>query len=352
MRRKRVIRKKKIVRKKQKRSIKKRLSWIKAAYTEGLRQGYEHRMSEGKNQHKFINQLWNHWIISNRTHVRKNKGRLYHKAVSSFLKGYGSAAGIQPGDRVLVPTTKSIGVIITVMNEEKTILSVLNQLRRLPLDEIIFVVNGSKDQSFQLIRNHSEAVIIHYPQPLGHDVGRAAGAKMAKSDILLFIDGDFPVFAEHLVPFIDAVERGFDVALNDISPYIGMFSGRDAVTVIKQFLNRSLSRPDLGANSLTAVPHALSRRAIQSITYANLMVPPKAQAAAILNGLKIGSPMSVDVITKNRIRDNNKGTANSVAEMIIGDHVEALNVAMEARGPRMFFEDSIRQRSHAEVEVD
>jgi hypothetical protein len=351
-RKKQVIRKNKMIKTKRKRRIRKTIDWTKLAYIEGQQQGNHHRMSDENHQHKFVNRLWTEWILSNRVNVSKNNGRQYHEAAASFLAGYGNAVGIQQKDWVLVPTTQSIGAIVSVMNEEKTILSILNQLQRLPLDEIIFVVNGSKDLSFHLIRNHSDSVIIHYPHPIGHDVGRAIGAKLANSDILLFMDGDFPVFAEHLVPFIDAVERGLDVALNDISPYIGLFSGRDAVTMIKQFLNRSLSRPDLGANSLTAVPHALSKKAVQSITYTKLMVPPIAQAAAILNGLNIGAPMSVDVITKNRLRADNMGTDNSVSEMIIGDHVEALNIVMEVRGARMLFEDSIRQRMKVGVDVD
>lgn len=355
MRRKRVVRKKKIRKKKvlqrQRGTAKKTANWTKKAYAAGKREGKSHRMTNEKNQHKFVNSLWNHWIHSNRNRVNvlKNNRRPYHKAAASFLKGYSHAAGIQLHNWVLAPTTQSIGAIVTVMNEEKTIRSVIKQLQRLPLDEVIFVVNGSRDQSFHFIRNHSNAMIIHYPHPIGHDVGRAIGAKMAKSDILIFLDGDFPVSAEHLVPFIDAVERGLDVALNDISPYVSLFSKWDPVTIMKQFLNRSLSRSDLRANSLTAVPHSLSKKAVQTITYANLMVPPKAQVVAILNGLNIGAPMSVNVISKNRIRANNRGKVNSVSEMIIGDHVEALNTAMEVRGPRILHEDTIRERLHAGV---
>jgi glycosyltransferase involved in cell wall biosynthesis len=235
------------------------------------------------------------------------------------------------------------------MNEETSIRSVIKQLRRLPLDEMVIVVNGSNDQSFHLIRNHSNATIIHYPDPIGHDVGRAIGARITNADILLFLDGDFSIPAEHVVPFIEAVGDGLDVALNNISPYIGNFSARDEVTIVKQFLNVTMGRADLQANSLTAIPHALSKKAVQSIHYTNLMVPPKALVAAIINNLRIGCPASVNVFIPNKIRTNNIGKTNRVSEMIIGDHIEALQEAMEARGARLSFKDGMRNREFAGV---
>ncbi|GIO98821.1 hypothetical protein J14TS5_39070 [Paenibacillus lautus] len=236
-----------------------------------------------------------------------------------------------------------------MMNEKDTILQLLEQLHRLPLHEIIFVVNGSTDESFEMIRNQSKAIIVHYKQALGHDVGRAVGAKLADSEILLFLDGDVPILAEHLVPFIDAIEQGSDIALNDISPLIGMFSNRDYVTIVKEFINRSMGRADLEANSLTAVPHAIKKEAAQIIGYANLSVPPKAQVIALEKGLKINAPASVDVITKNRLRARNVGLQNAVSDLIIGDHIEALKTAFDLKGPRLSFTDQIRQRQLTKV---
>ncbi|HEY0829483.1 MAG TPA: glycosyltransferase family A protein [Bacilli bacterium] len=242
------------------------------------------------------------------------------------------------------PAAQTVAAIVTLMNEEQSITAVLDQLQRLPLHEIVVVINGSTDESFYKARKYANATIIHYPQPLGYDVGRAVGAKMAQSDILLFVDGDIPIPAERLVPFVHAIAKGMDVALNDISPYVGLFHRRDHVSIIKEFTNRSLGRPDLGINSLTAVPHALSRRALDIIGFSNLMVPPKAQASAILQGLKISMPASIDVITRNRMRGHNVGMSNPVSEMIVGDHIEALNMAMAAGGERLSCIDTLRKR--------
>lgn len=299
--------------------------------------------AEETEPHKKVNNLWNRWYRS----VNKLPWHAYYPTADKFLEGYCRRSGQFAGKWLLLPTVRTVSVIVTVMNEQDTVPGILEQLHRLPLHEIIFVLNGSTDESFEMIRNQSLATIVHFHHPLGHDVGRAIGAKLAQSDILLFLDGDIPVFAEHLVPFIDAVERGMDIALNNICPYIGLFSDRDDVTTVKEFVNMSMERTDLRANSLTAVPHAMSKQAAQTIGYANLAVPPKAQVIAMEKGLKLSSPINVDVITRNRLRKRNVGRNNTVSEMIIGDHIEALTTVLDSKGSRLSFTDQIRNRQRA-----
>lgn len=269
----------------------------------------------------------------------------YHELAGKYAGGFAGSADDPIAHAVLVPTRKSIGIVLTAMNEEAALPGVLEQAARLPLTEMVVVVNGSTDQTFRKARLGSGGIVVHYPRPLGHDVGRAAGAKLTRSDIVLFLDGDFPIRAEQLVPFIYAVDRGADMALNDLSPFMGDFSRRDPVTIVKEMLNRSLGRGDLGPNSLTAVPHALSRRALSTIGCVNLIVPPKAQALAIQSGLRVETADSVDVITKNRVRDKNSGEDNPVSQLIVGDHLEAFGQLMRTEGPRLRAQDTIRARA-------
>ncbi|MGG3283048.1 glycosyltransferase family 2 protein [Paenibacillus solani] len=315
--------------------------WKETAYAAGFQQAAQEVSKTTEiAPHIRVNESWNRWYHS----VEPLPWTVYHAAATKFVEGYSKHSGIYLGNAVLLPTEKTVAAIVLVMNEKDTILKLLEQLHRLPLHEIIFVVNGSTDESFEIIRNQSKAIIVHSKHALGHDVGRAVGAKLADSEILLFLDGDLPILAEQLVPFIDAIKQGSDIALNDISPLIGMFSKRDYVTIVKEFINRSMGRADLGANSLTAVPHAIKKEAAQIIGYANLSVPPKAQVIALEKGLKINAPASVDVITKNRLRARNVGLRNAVSDLIIGDHIEALKTAFELKGSRLSFTDQIRQR--------
>lgn len=323
--------------------------WKENAYTAGYQSAVAADDSQpntlNMSPYQQVNFSFNRWYDS----VKPLPWPVYFVTAAKFAEGYCKHSKAYFGNPVLLPTDKTVAAVVTVMNEKDTILHVISQLNRMPLHEIIFVVNGSTDESFEMIRNQSGATIVHYQQALGHDVGRAIGAKLADSDILLFLDGDLPVLAEHLVPFIDAIERGMDIALNNISPYIGIFSGRDYVTTVKEFINRSMSRSDLEANSLTAVPHAMRKEAANIIGYSNLAVPPKAQVIAMEKGLLISAPASVDVITKNRLRARNVGPLNAVSNMIIGDHIEALKTAIDLKGSRLSFPDQIRNRQITKV---
>lgn len=252
---------------------------------------------------------------------------------------------VPPIDWNLSTMDKKVCVVITVMNEEPTLSRVLDQMNQLRLDELIVIVNGSQDRSFQIAREHLYAKVIHYPQALGHDVGRAIGAKLAESDILVFLDGDFPILAKHITPLIHAIDQGNDVALNNITPYLKLYDARDQVTMVKEFLNQVLGRTDLRANSLTAVPHAMSKHALDTIGQSSLSVPPMAQVKAIRAGLKIIAPISVNVFEVNKLRDKlNVGAINPVADLIIGDHLEALHASMLQDGIRLSYHDRIRYR--------
>lgn len=252
----------------------------------------------------------------------------------AYRRGYANASGVAS---LWIPLSLRgrASAIVTASNEEKTLPDVLAELRKLPLQEIIVVLNGCNDGSFAAVDRDPRITRLNFPERLGHDVGRALGAAAATGEILLFTDGDICVAAEDMAAFLIAVDRGSDLALNDLSPYIPPFPLQDEVTRCKAFLNYSLGRPELKANSLTAVPHAISRRVVETVGTKSLIVPPKAQALALARGLTASAPISVDVIRKNRVRSSNSGAGNAVAQMIIGDHVEALAAVMKTEGVRL-----------------
>lgn len=225
----------------------------------------------------------------------------------------------------------TISVIISARNEAQTLGQLLKQVSYLKPAEIIVVLNGCNDDSYQISRLHPQAIIVHCTESVGHDVGRAIGAKLSKGDILLFLDGDMVIPASQLFSFAAAVDDGIDVALNDLNPLLPSFGLSDDVTRSKLFLNYVLGRPDLGVGSMTAVPHALSRRALETIGYRELMVPPKAQALSILKKLRVEKVGTVDVIKHNRIRRANTGAGNAMERLIIGDHAEAMFEVLSRR---------------------
>lgn len=252
----------------------------------------------------------------------------------AYRRGYALAAKI-PDIGIALPLQGRASAVVSINNEEKTLPFVLAELRKLPLQEIIVVLNGCTDGSFAGIERGPRMILLHFPERLGHDVSRALGSAVSSGDIILFCDGDMSLPAEELAVFLMAVDLGVDVALNNLTPYLPSFAGQDDVTRCKTFLNQALGRSDLRANSLTAVPHALSRKAITTIGTEALIVPPKAQALALVCGLNVSAPHSVNVVRNNRIRTGNTGAGNSVAGLIIGDHMEALAEVMKSEGSRL-----------------
>lgn len=250
---------------------------------------------------------------------------------TAFCRGYANALGRREHGIPLL-LRGSAAAVVCASSEEDSIDAMLNELERLPLREIIVVLNGCRDNSYALSRGHRLVTVIYHPEPLGHDVGRSIGARLAGADNILFCDGDLVIQAEDLAPFLYAVDGDCDVALNDLNGYLPMFVHQDEVTHCKSFLNMVLGRSDLGANSMTAVPHALSGRLLRELNPVHLTVPPKAQVMAILGGYLVKAVHAVDVFSSNRKRRDNVGRGNAVAGMIIGDHAEALQEIFERRG--------------------
>jgi glycosyltransferase involved in cell wall biosynthesis len=221
-----------------------------------------------------------------------------------------------------------VSVIVPVMNERRTLARVLKEAFRVhPRTEVIVVANGSTDGSLRIARD-SGARVLEYDRPLGHDVGRAVGAREASGDILLFIDADMVIPCAALKAFVAEVERGADVALNDYSGPVNR-AVVHGVVLAKHALNAFMGRADLKGTSLTAVPHALSRRAIDMIGTDALAIPPLAHSMAIRSGLNVRRSLRVDVGKLNRARRTRERT-RSLEPLIVGDHLEAIQWWLDA----------------------
>ena len=59
--------------------------------------------------------------------------------------------------------------------------------------------------------------VIYYRYSLGNDVGRAIGAREAKGEIVLFLDGDIVMKSEELYNFIKGIQQGHEIVLNNLT---------------------------------------------------------------------------------------------------------------------------------------
>jgi glycosyltransferase involved in cell wall biosynthesis len=237
--------------------------------------------------------------------------------------------------------TPSVSVVIPARNEQKTIASVIQNARLVhPRTEVIVVVNGSTDQTAETARR-LQARVYELSDPLGHDAGRAFGARQARGRAILFLDADFAVAAAELRPFVRAVlQDGVDLALNSYPR--GVHPHSFSTLISKHMLNSLLRRPDLLASSMTAVPHALSRKALQTISADDLRNPPLAQAKLLQAGCKAARVQYVPVSRLNPLR--HKKLRHFLTELILGDHLEAVQFLLQQSGRRGGYTDLGRNR--------
>lgn len=250
----------------------------------------------------------------------------------------------KPLRKTLVRNVKKplVSIIIPVFNERKTLARVIRQAYAVHKDcEVIVVCNGSRDGTKQLARRLG-AIVIEFKEQLGHDVGRSIGAMAAKGDVLLFLDGDMVISARELRPFVEAVNNGVDVALNS---YSGLTNRKEVhqVVAVKHALNAILGRTDLKGASMTTIPHAISRKAMNQIEAVNLSVPPKSQAIAQTAKLRMEAVHYINVMKLNPYRRKNR-RLDPIGDLIVGDHLEAIYWLTLQQGERCGKTDMGRKR--------
>lgn len=233
--------------------------------------------------------------------------------------------------------------VVPAWNEENRIGKVLKNLSPLPLNKIIIIANGCRDQTINEIAQFNDSRLdLHiFSSKLGIDVPRALGAKIAldhHSQGVLFIDGDMTGAIEtQLLELMGEVERGLDLALTNCYPFIPYRYHHAAVIChFRAKLNRQLDLfQKLGIASPTHGPHGVSRKLLEIIPLKELAIPPVALALARLSELKIGVATR---IPHHELESHSRGSKHEemVFQTIIGDHLEALNIIKAQPRSRLY----------------
>ena len=234
-----------------------------------------------------------------------------------------------------------VSVVIPAYNESATIGRVILGLKewaRQP--ELIVVSNGSTDDTAEQARK-SGATVVELEERLGQDVARAIGLHIATCDAIVVVDADFVCKPDELEPFVAAVEHGVDLALNSY-PLPHQLGYQHRTAIAKRALNCFLDRQELQAASLTAVPHAISRRAVEALGAESFAVPPVAQTKACLTSLRVEAVAFVDVGKRNPSR--RRPQLYSLERLILGDVLEAVALLCQERGNRGGWTDLNRLR--------
>lgn len=268
----------------------------------------------------------------------------YQDAVKGYVRSYYKAGIIPAKDWLLLPTKKSVGVIISMDKYEHIAEKLLEELTKLPISQIICVVSGSNRMLIELIRKKSSAILVYYDEAITPEIARALGAKLSDSDVLLFLDGRSPVSAKQLLPYMIDVAKGNDVVLNEegLESKLHQFSQRNMIQITMEFINYCLGRPEWGSSSLEQTPHVLTRKAYDVISPSNLTVPSKAYMLAMLRGLAIRPVHIKPARIQRRLR------STSQSKQVFHDQMEAMRLLIQERGNRLQFIDARRKREYAQ----
>ncbi|MBW7474513.1 hypothetical protein K0T92_07125 [Paenibacillus oenotherae] len=250
----------------------------------------------------------------------------------SFSAGFMDALQLPKQDWLPLPLLKRAAAVVLSCGGVNAS-ACLQQLARLPLHEIIVVMDGGDLGSFGASRCHPGVTIIHIGQMIGGDLARSIGARLCGMDIILFADGGKGDRAEGLAQLLTAIDGGADIALNDETERLGAFRKWDNLSRVKAFMNWSLGRPDLHANSVVSLPHAWSRESLLAVGTGAIAVPALAQQAAIGGKLRFAQcPCGLGAPREDG------------AALAFGDHFEALQAAMKQQGNRLALPDRVRRR--------
>ncbi len=113
-----------------------------------------------------------------------------------------------------------LSIVIPIFNEEENIDSLINRLRTVVAQmqiscEYIFVNDGSKDNSFQLIKNLALAdpaiKYIDFSRNFGHQIAVSAGLDLVAGDRVAIIDADLQDPPELIIEMFAKMDQGYEV---------------------------------------------------------------------------------------------------------------------------------------------
>ncbi|WP_455277642.1 glycosyltransferase [[Eubacterium] cellulosolvens] len=138
----------------------------------------------------------------------------------------------------------SISIVIPTLNEEEYLEPTLKAIKHQDYKgtyEIIVSDGGSKDSTVKIANKYADKIVT--TKKKGIAIGRNAGAKQAKGDILVFIDADTQLFCNTLSSIIDAFKDELIIGLAiPLFPF-GMKTG-DVILFLgfNEFIKRTMER--------------------------------------------------------------------------------------------------------------
>jgi len=109
--------------------------------------------------------------------------------------------------------TDSISVVIPAKNEARNLTLLLPKIRKaLPDAEIIVVDDGSTDETIEVVAENG-AQCVHHEYSLGNGAAIKSGARSAKGDVIVFMDGDGQHDPGQIHRLLEQISEGADLVV-------------------------------------------------------------------------------------------------------------------------------------------
>lgn len=110
-------------------------------------------------------------------------------------------------------TNEKISIVIPAKNELAGLQKILPEIRQLyPEYKIIVVDDGSIDETKQLCQSH-DVMIVSHPYSKGNGSSIKTGARVADSEIIVFMDADGQHKPEDIKNLLDKYKQGYDMVV-------------------------------------------------------------------------------------------------------------------------------------------
>jgi len=121
------------------------------------------------------------------------------------------------------PSHYPLSIVVPVYNEERMLPALFKELGLLQAElarslgpvEIVFVNDGSKDRSWELIadqcRGHAHRVGVNLSRNFGHQLALVAGLETARGDAVVSMDADLQDPPRVILQMVEAHRQGYDV---------------------------------------------------------------------------------------------------------------------------------------------
>jgi glycosyltransferase involved in cell wall biosynthesis len=111
-----------------------------------------------------------------------------------------------------------ISIVVPVYNEEKTVQELHRRILNVAKNfsdafEIIFVNDGSTDQTEKIVAGLHPIKLISFEKNCGQTSALNAGIRNAKGDIVIFLDADLQNPPEEIPKFLEKINNGCDVVV-------------------------------------------------------------------------------------------------------------------------------------------